>query len=123
MSGYSHREKMHIAQNHLLPRQLDKNGICPDHLIVNPDAILHMSRFFLRYSITDFNTYKQVHRQIEIFKFFCQKLILEPICKKNFTLVESYTMEAGVRQLERQLGAVCRHGALKLAEVAKCQRI
>ncbi|PAV62794.1 hypothetical protein WR25_23426 [Diploscapter pachys] len=72
MSGYSHREKLHIAQNHLLPRQLDKNGICPDHLIVNPDAILHM--------------------------------------------IESYTMEAGVRQLERQLGAVCRHGALKLAE-------
>jgi len=32
------------------------------------------------------------------------------------TLVESYTREAGVRGLEREIGAVCRHVAMRLAE-------
>ncbi|EGT45581.1 hypothetical protein CAEBREN_00167 [Caenorhabditis brenneri] len=31
-------------------------------------------------------------------------------------MIEEYTMEAGVRQLERQVGAICRHVALRLAE-------
>ncbi|CAO4371781.1 unnamed protein product [Caenorhabditis nigoni] len=31
-------------------------------------------------------------------------------------MIEEYTMEAGVRQLERNVGAVCRHVALRLAE-------
>uniref|UniRef100_A0A8R1HV65 endopeptidase La n=1 Tax=Caenorhabditis japonica TaxID=281687 RepID=A0A8R1HV65_CAEJA len=32
------------------------------------------------------------------------------------TMIEEYTMEAGVRQLERNVGAICRHVALRLAE-------
>ena len=32
------------------------------------------------------------------------------------TIIESYTREAGVRGLERQVGAVCRHVAMRLAE-------
>ena len=32
------------------------------------------------------------------------------------TIVESYTREAGVRGLEREIGAVCRHVAMRLAE-------
>ncbi|CAI2348807.1 unnamed protein product [Caenorhabditis sp. 36 PRJEB53466] len=31
-------------------------------------------------------------------------------------MIEEYTMEAGVRQLERNIGAICRHMALRLAE-------
>lgn len=31
-------------------------------------------------------------------------------------MIEEYTMEAGVRQLERNVGAICRHVALRLAE-------
>ena len=33
-------------------------------------------------------------------------------------LIRSYTREAGVRQLERELGAVCRHAATRIAEGA-----
>ncbi|CAD6188204.1 unnamed protein product [Caenorhabditis auriculariae] len=32
------------------------------------------------------------------------------------TIIEEYTMEAGVRQLERHIASVCRYAALKLAE-------
>ena len=32
------------------------------------------------------------------------------------TIIESYTREAGVRGLEREIGAVCRHVAMRLAE-------
>jgi ATP-dependent Lon protease len=32
------------------------------------------------------------------------------------TIIESYTREAGVRNLEREIGAVCRHAAMRIAE-------
>ncbi len=32
------------------------------------------------------------------------------------TLIEGYTREAGVRGLEREIGAVCRHAVMKIAE-------
>jgi ATP-dependent Lon protease len=32
------------------------------------------------------------------------------------TIIRDYTREAGVRNLERQIGAVCRHAAMKIAE-------
>jgi ATP-dependent Lon protease len=32
------------------------------------------------------------------------------------TIIDSYTREAGVRGLEREIGAVCRHAAMRLAE-------
>lgn len=36
--------------------------------------------------------------------------------KAIMAMIEEYTMEAGVRQLERNVGAICRHVALRLAE-------
>ncbi|CAJ0596637.1 unnamed protein product [Cylicocyclus nassatus] len=75
MSGYSTNEKMEIAENHLIPRQLLQHGISPDHLRIERDAIRVM--------------------------------------------VEDYTHESGVRQLERAIAATCRFVALRVAEYAR----
>jgi len=62
--GYTEREKLEIGKRYLLPRQLNENGLKPEQVGWDEEA--------LRLIITD------------------------------------YTHEAGVRELERQIGAVCR---------------
>ncbi|KAG8259551.1 hypothetical protein J6590_011846 [Homalodisca vitripennis] len=70
--GYTVEEKVYIAQQHLLPKQLTENGL--DSSIMTISA----------------NSLKQ--------------------------LIGSYTSEAGVRNLERKLGALCRAVAVRVAE-------
>src|SRR3569623_645473 len=74
LSGYTTLEKLAIAKNHLLPKQLGEHGIGKDQMVIDDDA-------------------------------------LEDI-------VNSYTREAGVRNLEREIAAVCRGAAVKVAEGA-----
>ena len=64
LSGYTQREKLNIARQYLLPRQIEENGLSANQL--------EMSDELLSLIITD------------------------------------YTREAGVRSLERKIGAVCR---------------
>jgi len=71
LAGYTEEEKLGIARKYLLPRQLEENGLEPDHLKFENKAI----------------------RKI----------------------VNSYTREAGVRNLERTIGKVCRKVALKIS--------
>ncbi len=70
--GYTEIEKLHIAQQYLVPRQLQENGLTPEQCRFEDEAIL--------------------------------------------TIISEYTYEAGVRDLERRIGAICRSVA---AEVAK----
>lgn len=70
-SGYTEREKLHIARRYLLPRQLEENGLDEERLQVTDDAIAEVTT--------------------------------------------SYTREAGVRQLERELGKVARKVARRIA--------
>ena len=80
LSTYTDTEKLAIAKNHLIPKQLKRNGVT--------------KRMF---SITDSG-------------------ILE--------LIKSYTKEAGVRNLERELASLIRKSAKKIAETdAKSVRI
>ena len=70
--GYTETEKLHIAQNYLVPRQLSEHGLKPEQCQFSNEAIL--------------------------------------------TIIQEYTYEAGVRDLERRIAAICRSVA---AEIAK----
>ena len=67
INSYTENEKMHIAKKHLLPKQLERNGLTKKQLSISDKAM--------------------------------EKLIL------------SYTREAGVRNLERRIGDLCRKAA------------
>jgi ATP-dependent Lon protease len=72
LSGYTDEEKVGIARQYLVPKQLAAHGLASDELVFEPEAI----------------------RQI----------------------VRGYTREAGVRNLEREIAAVARKVARRLAE-------
>jgi ATP-dependent Lon protease len=72
LSGYTDAEKVGIAREYLIPKQLAVHGLTPEELSLEPEAI----------------------RQI----------------------VRGYTREAGVRGLEREIAAVARKVARRLAE-------
>ena len=72
ISSYTENEKEHIAKEHLIPKQKDKNGIARSALRISDKAVSE--------------------------------------------IISGYTREAGVRQLERQIGKICRKSALKIQE-------
>ncbi|HEV2579799.1 MAG TPA: endopeptidase La [Ktedonobacteraceae bacterium] len=72
LSGYTEEQKLHIARNYLLSKQLEANGLKADELVVDDDALRRIAR--------------------------------------------DYTREAGVRNLEREIGTLCRKIAKQIAE-------
>jgi ATP-dependent Lon protease len=72
LQGYTEEEKVHIAFQYLVPRQIEENGITVEQIEFPPDAMSY--------------------------------------------LIRHYTREAGVRNLERNIGTICRKQARRLAE-------
>jgi ATP-dependent Lon protease len=72
IAGYTEEEKREIGMRHLLPKQMEENGITARDL--------HVSRTALT------------------------------------AIIQQYTQEAGLRQLEREIGRICRKVARKIAE-------
>ena len=72
LQGYTEEEKVHIAFQYLIPRQIEENGINGDQIEFPEETI----RFIIRH----------------------------------------YTREAGVRNLERTIGTICRKQARRIAE-------
>jgi ATP-dependent Lon protease len=72
LAGYTEEEKLEIARRHLMPKQLDENGIASRHLRLSKGALA--------------------------------------------AVIQQYTQEAGLRQLEREIGAICRKVARRIAE-------
>ncbi|MBX3288786.1 MAG: endopeptidase La [Acidobacteria bacterium] len=75
LSGYTEEEKLEIAKRHLIPKQIEENGLAK--------ADVKFDRRALAKTITE------------------------------------YTSEAGLRQLEREIGKMCRKVARKKAEQGK----
>jgi ATP-dependent Lon protease len=72
IAGYTEDEKLQIATDHLVGKQVKNHGLTPDYIRFTPDAI----------------------RQV----------------------IRGYTREAGVRNLEREIGSLCRKVARRRAE-------
>ena len=72
LSGYTEGEKVAIANQYLIPRQMKENGLRADEVSFMPEALQ--------------------------------------------SIIRSYTREAGVRSLEREIGSVCRKVVTTIAE-------
>jgi ATP-dependent Lon protease len=72
LSGYTEEEKLEIAKLHLLPKQIEENGLKKGDISIDKKALV--------------------------------------------MIIGRYTREAGLRQLEREIGKVCRKVARKKAE-------
>lgn len=75
INSYTENEKLHIATEHLIPKQLEKHGLKSEQLTISKKAIWRIAR--------------------------------------------NYTKEAGVRQLERKIGDICRKSAREILEEKK----
>jgi len=78
LQGYTEEEKVHIAFQYLIPRQIEENGITVEQIEFPEESVRHVIRH--------------------------------------------YTREAGVRNLERNLGTICRKQARRMAE-GKTQKL
>lgn len=77
VSSYTENEKLHIAKDHLLPKQMKRHGLKKKQLQINEKALEKM--------------------------------------------IHQYTREAGVRNLERKIAAVCRKADREILEKDKNQ--
>ena len=75
VSSYTENEKVHIAKEHLVKKQIEKNGLKDSQLTFTEDAL--------------------------------------------WSIVRGYTKEAGVRNLERKIGEICRKVAKKVVKDSK----
>ncbi len=75
LAGYTEEEKLEIARRHLLPKQMEENGIIARDLNISRTALAAM--------------------------------------------IQRYTQEAGLRQLEREIGSICRKVARRIGEGQK----
>ena len=48
VSSYMENEKFHIAKEHLIPKQLEKNGILPEQLMISDKALIKMIRSYTK---------------------------------------------------------------------------
>jgi ATP-dependent Lon protease len=75
LAGYTEEEKLEIARRHLLPKQMEENGVSARDLNISRTAMAAM--------------------------------------------IQRYTQEAGLRQLEREIGSICRKVARRIGEGQK----
>jgi ATP-dependent Lon protease len=79
IAGYTENEKLHIAQQYLIPKQKKQNGLKASELQLEEQAILDIIRY--------------------------------------------YTLEAGVRNLEREIAKLCRRVVMALSEKSAPDKI
>lgn len=48
LSGYTEDEKLNIAKQHLLPKQIERNGLKPSEILMDDSAIMGIIRYYTR---------------------------------------------------------------------------
>lgn len=79
LTGYTELEKEHISVEHLIPKQIEENGLNPSQIQFRQNAVME--------------------------------------------IIQCYTREAGVRNLEREISKVCRKVATKLVQDTKAKKV
>lgn len=105
LPGYSEEEKIHIARQFLIPKQLEAHGLAPQNETQSSNNNGQAPLIDL-----------QISTQTE-----------KPLLRFSDTtlrhLIRNYTYEAGVRNLEREIAAVCRKIARRVAEHRRFPRV
>lgn len=71
LSGYITAEKMHIAKNHLIPKQLEEHGIAKDQLTFEEDALNKLIASYTREAGV-----RELERKIsEVMRFMTEKIV------------------------------------------------
>jgi ATP-dependent Lon protease len=101
LPGYTEEEKLHIAKGYLVPRQLKQHGLMPaDRPVEAAEA-------------ADAAAATEPRPNAEEVTGETRLVIGDDVLRE---LVRRYTREAGVRNLEREIGTICRKVARAIAE-------
>ncbi|HWQ13874.1 MAG TPA: endopeptidase La [Roseiflexaceae bacterium] len=113
LPGYTEEEKLEIARRFLVPRQLEANGLASDDERRTPNDERN----------------DVAGRDARLSEREPPALVVGRVSSVRFTdsalrsLIRDYTYEAGVRNLEREIGAVCRKVARRMAEGRRYPRV
>lgn len=80
LAGYTEDEKLNIAKRHLLPKQLDRNGLKEKELTIKDDAILGIIRYYTREAGV-----RNLEREISR---LCRKAVKKIVLDKRLKKVE-----------------------------------
>jgi len=105
LPGYTEDEKMHIARGYLVPRQLKQHGLMPSDEPAKTDKTDDGQAAVPAPNAEAKNGEAVVAET---------RLVLSDDVLRE--LVRRYTREAGVRNLEREIGTICRKVARTIAE-------
>jgi len=104
LPGYTEDEKMHIARGYLVPRQLKQHGLMPAD---EPTQATETEKK------TETGEATQPAKNLETVTGESKLVITDDVVRE---LIRRYTREAGVRNLEREIGTICRKVARTIAE-------
>ncbi|MBT8070484.1 MAG: endopeptidase La [Gammaproteobacteria bacterium] len=92
--GYTEDEKLHIASNYLLPKQMEQNGLHEEELQISDQVLVDIVRYYTRESGV-----RNMEREIaKICRKAVKKLALDKKLKKATVTVRNLESYLGVRQ-------------------------
>lgn len=107
LAGYTEVEKLHIAKEHLLPKQIKENGLTASNLQVRDEALLQIIRRYTREAGV-----RNLERQLAKVCRKAAKIIISGerkrvvVTKKNLEdLLEKPLFRYGLMEVEDQVGA------------------